>query len=118
MIGHRVLYRATYSLTYSHIYLESENQNLAKYALKHPKTFDQDFKAATKISNLKAEDVKFFLARGIMRVKCKNEKQQHDLSTVKKFGDIQVTASLPWALSQNEIAVKQNRAKNLLNSNL
>ena len=93
------------------IYLESENKNLAKYALKHPKTFEQDFKAATKISNLKAEDVKFFLAKGIIRVKCKNEKQQQDLSTIKKIGDIQVTASLPWALSQNENAVNQNRAK-------
>ena len=93
------------------IYLKSEDRNLAKYALKQPKTFDQELKAATKISNFKAEDVKFFPAKGIVRIKCKNEKQQYELSAVYKLGEIQVTASLPWALTQTENAVKQNRPK-------
>ena len=79
--------------------------------MKHPETFDQEFKIATKISNFKAEDVKFFIAGGIVRIRCKNEQQQNELSASRKIGDIQVTASLPWALSQGGNTVNQNRPK-------
>ena len=91
------------------LYLKSKEQNLAKFALRQPKTFEKAFKEATKNAEIKLEDIQFFIAKGIMRIKCIDESQQNNLLAITKIGEIRVTATLPWGLKQTENVFKENR---------
>ena len=58
---------------------------------------------------IKLEDIKFFVAKGIVRIKCIDERQQSSLLAISKIGEIRVTATLPWALKQSENVFRENR---------
>ena len=92
-----------------HIHTYSGTGHVEIAALTQPKTFEKAFKEATKNAAIKLEDIKFFISKCIMRIKCIDEIQQNTLSAITNIGEIRVTATQPWALKQTENVFEENR---------
>ena len=92
------------------LYISSEECNIAVYVLKQPKSFEQEVSKFAQEA-VDFTSIKLYTAKKIVRLNCNSENQQKYLALIKTIGNFKVTASLPWATTNNQVFRETKQAK-------